>query len=111
MEKIPEATSSQKKLIIEKFVRKKKPNWPNEMRLAKGLLAKHGMDVFLHLILGYDLNSLAFFRSARGNEIIEKEKRKMKTLENKAAPVIEEDNVEYQRKTEEKKTLKGILGI
>lgn len=64
------------KFLVVKFIKKGAPiNWGNEIKIASYLITTWGFDLLNHLELGFFLNSLAFLRSVRGIEILEKEKK------------------------------------
>lgn len=102
------AKKTDRQLLIEKFCKPELINWPREMKILAGLLKKEPMEFWKFLVLGFQLNSLAWFNSKDGKKEIEKNKKIFLMLEVK--PTIKfEENFEYVRETAPAKSLKDIL--
>lgn len=97
-----------RQLLIEKFCKLESINWPREMKVLAGLLKKEPIEFWKFLVLGFQLNSLAWFNSKDGKKEIEKNKKLFAALQIKTAKPIQE-NHEYVRVTEKKITLKDKL--
>jgi hypothetical protein len=98
--------------LIERFVKPEKRNsrgfWPKEIKLAKQLIDLHTYEVLNNIVLGYHLNSLAFFWTEKGIEEIEKNRKIVSALKSKKSVDIF-DKTEYVRLTERKPTFKERL--
>lgn len=58
--------------------------WSRETKMYGQLMKKYGGEFFEQLVLGYQLNSLAFFRSVRGKEtLLQKHNQYIFDLKNK----------------------------
>ncbi len=64
----PDATNGQKaKFLVMKYVKEDKRFWPREIKIANSRLKKHSDSQFWNeLELGFQLNSLAWFKSVDG---------------------------------------------
>ena len=57
-----------RKALVQKFVKKEKRVWPRDMKVASTLIKRYPDPDFWRTVeLGYDLNSLAFLLSERGD--------------------------------------------
>lgn len=63
-----------RKFLIGKFLKEPLPAkaWGREMKLAKELLSQYPLVVWQELELGYLLNSLAYFKTYKGKQILAK---------------------------------------
>jgi hypothetical protein len=69
------------KFLVVKFVSTEKlsrADWAREMKIAKNLLEKRGEDLFIQIVLGFKLNSLAWFLTNDGKIFVEKYKSELK---------------------------------
>ena len=60
---------TRKQLLIEKFVKIPEGNrrfWPREMKLLGQLEKEYSLDLLEFVVLGYLVNSLAFFKTDKG---------------------------------------------
>ena len=99
--------------LIEKFVKperlKEKTAWGREIKILKKLLNQYpNTEFWCKLDLGYDLNSLAFFLSKRGQDIL-KVKWGNFLLENPAEEEYNFDTKSENIVTEKPKTLSQFL--
>lgn len=57
--------------IIERFVKQGiKINYPREVKIAKKMLSDHDLEFWNSLELDFQLNSLAFFNTENGKNIV-----------------------------------------
>lgn len=78
------------------------------MKNIIALLKKEPVEFWQFLVLGFKLNSLAWFNSAEGKKEVEKNKKLFLALQPKEKVVVKNDH-EYVRSTEKKKTFKDKL--
>lgn len=97
-----------KQLLIEKFCKAESIKWPNEMRNIGTLLKSEPIEFWSFLVLGFKLNSLAWFLSKDGKKEVEKNKKTFLALQIKKSPELKTNN-EYVRVTEPKKSLADRL--
>lgn len=61
--------------MVEKFVKKESIVWPREMKIASKLLVEEpDFGVWAELDLAFEVNSLAYFLTDKGRELLEEEK-------------------------------------
>ena len=65
------------KFLISKFVKQGKISWPREMKIAKRVLAKYDFGDLEKVVLGFELNSLAFLLSREGEDVIKRELKRI----------------------------------
>ena len=87
---------TEKQLLIEKFCKPESINWPSEMKILVGLLKMEPIEFWKFLVLGFKLNSLAWFKSKEGKAEIAKNKKLFKTLQTKPTETFIE-NFEYEK--------------
>lgn len=101
--------NEQAKHLVLKFVKKEKQTekyfWPRELKIARSLINKHGFEALQFLVLGFELNSLAFLVTEKGNKIAEDAKITLDKITPKKN-LDKFDKTDYVRVTEKKKTLK-----
>lgn len=95
--------------IVEKFVKSEKTLWAREMKIAKSLISIHGNEIFSFIVLGFKLNSLAWFKTEEGQKQIEIFKKQFSQLNVEKKEIVFDNTIEYKNKFEPKKTIKDLL--
>jgi len=104
------AEKTEKQLLIEKFCKPESINWPREMKILNSLIKRESIEIMRFLVLGFQLNSLAWLNTKDGKEEIKKAKKLFKALEVKPTETFKEtESFEYIKTTVPKPTLKDLL--
>lgn len=105
---------TREQLLIEKFLKvpeNDKKFWGREMVLLSRLKKKYSIEFLEFVVLGFKLNSLFFFGTKQGKEILQKEKKKFDLLNRQEEPKYTFEESNYEREFQKKVSLKNKLGL
>lgn len=101
-------------LIIEKLVKvpaNDKRFWAREMKILYALAKTYSWDFLEFLVIDFKLNSLAFFKTKKGQEILKKEKTRFDLVKGEKKSKIEFKETEYTPIFGKTSNLKDKLGL
>jgi len=91
-------TKEEKEFAILKFVKPEKINWAREIKILNALSMKYPKEIWVFMVLGYSLNSMAFFNTENGIKEINASLERLTRSKTKKT-VVNFDNPEYTRTT------------